>query len=493
MNITVSSRAWDAKSQSVLVIFAAKTSAGKLSLLPEAGIEAKTLSTQLESNGFAGEANEVLGLFHLDGWVVVVGLGERKNVTLDSLRQAAGTAARLLRTHPAGSLRIPAISVSGIGPSEAAQAVVEGALLAVYRYEEYKQPRERDKTRLTSIEIAVENAGARKSVQKGVDRAKVIAESVYLTRDLINGPSNLVTPTYLAKQAQALNKIPYVKVQVMGFAELKKNGFGGIVAVSQGSDHPAQFIVIDYKPAGAKSTIALCGKGVTFDTGGISLKPSSKMELMKYDMSGAAAVLGTLKAVSELKMPQRVIGIIAATENMPSGTAQKPGDILKTLSGKTVEVLNTDAEGRLVLADCLHYAKRFNPDAVIDLATLTGACVVALGSEAIGLMSTDDRLAKRIIDSGEATQERLWRLPLWEPYGQLMESDIADLKNVSNTGEAGTITAGKFLESFTEGLKWAHLDIASTAWTQSDKPYKPKGAVGIGVRLLVDLIDNWKK
>jgi len=210
-------------------------------------------------------------------------------------------------------------------------------------------------------------------------------------------------------------------------------------------------------------------------------------------MAGAAAVLGTVQAAATLKLPVRVVGIIAAAENMPSGTAQRPGDVLKTLSGKTVEVLNTDAEGRLVLADCLHYAKRYKPDAVVDLATLTGACVVALGSEAIGLMTQSDRLAGALEEAGKITHERVWRLPLWEEYGgPLIKSDIADLRNVTNTGEAGTITAAKFLEAFAEGLTWAHLDIAGTAWSEKEKPYVPKGAVGIGVRLLIALMERWK-
>ena len=217
------------------------------------------------------------------------------------------------------------------------------------------------------------------------------------------------------------------------------------------------------------------------------------MELMKYDMAGAAAVLGTIKAAATLKLPVRIVGIIAATDNMPSGSAQKPGDVLKTLSGKTVEVLNTDAEGRLVLTDCLHYAKRYKPNYTIDIATLTGACVVALGSEAVGLMTNDERLATRLTQAGEQAYERVWRLPLWEEYGgPLVKSDIADLKNVTNTGEAGTITAAKFLEQFVEGMRWAHLDIAGTAWTDKPKPYVPKGAVGIGVRLLIELMEQGK-
>ena len=262
--------------------------------------------------------------------------------------------------------------------------------------------------------------------------------------------------------------------------------------MAQGSAHPAQFIVLDYAPPRAKQTFVFCGKGITFDSGGISLKPAEKMEQMKYDMSGAATVLGTLKVAATLKLPVRVVGIIAATENLPSGTAQKPGDVLKTLSGKTVEVINTDAEGRLVLSDCLHYAKRYKPDCVVDLATLTGACVIALGSEAIGLFSKDERLVARLNQAGKETHERVWRLPLWDEYAELIRSDIADSKNAGNR-EAGATTAAKFLEEFTQGLRrWAHLDIAGTAWTERDKPYIPKGAVGVGVRLLVQLMEHWK-
>jgi leucyl aminopeptidase len=339
----------------------------------------------------------------------------------------------------------------------------------------------------------VERSGDVSHARRGVEKAEVIAEAVSLVRDLITGPSNLVTPTYLANQARAIAKQHRLKCTVIPFAQLKRRGFGGIVGVAQGSAHPAQFIVLEYKPARAKATFAFCGKGITFDSGGISIKPSAKMEQMKYDMSGAAAVMGTVKVAATLKLPVRVIGIIAATENLPSGTAQKPGDVLKTLSGKTVEVINTDAEGRLVLSDCLHYAKRFKPDCCVDLATLTGACIVALGAEAIGLMTKDERLAARINQAGKETHERVWRLPLWDEYAPLLKSDIADIKNVTDTGQAGTITAAKFLEEFAQGLPWAHLDIASTAWIDKDKPYVPKGAVGIGVRLLINLMENWKR
>jgi leucyl aminopeptidase len=424
----------------------------------------------------------------------VVGLGKAKDLSLDRARQFAATAARTVRARGHTSLTLPILSERGLAsPAAVTQAMTEGALLGLYRYDQFKKvPKHEQSQRIGAITLVVERTGDVAAAKRAVEKGQVLAETVYLVRDLINGPSNFVTPTYLANQARAIARQHRLKCQVIPFAQLKRLGFGGIVGVAQGSAHPAQFVVLDYRPPRAKRTFAFCGKGVTFDSGGISIKPSAKMEQMKYDMSGAAAVLGTVKAAASLNLPVRVVGMIAATENLPSGTAQKPGDVLKTLSGKTIEVINTDAEGRLVLADCLHYAKRYKPDCVVDLATLTGACIVALGKEAIGLLTSDERLAARLNQAGKTTHERVWRLPLWREYAELMKSDVADLKNVSDTGEAGTITAAAFLEAFADGLPWAHLDIAGTAWTEKDKPYVPKGAVGIGVRLLIELMERWR-
>ena len=464
-------------------------------LLPPSSVARdRELLRLVASSGFRGAANETLFLPRGRGWVLVVGLGKAKQLSLERVRQFAGTAARAARARGFKHIALPVLAERMLGPAAVvAQAAVEGVLLSLYRYDRLKQlPKHERQRRLEAATIVVERAGEVAPAKRAVEKAQVLAEAVSLVRDLINGPSNIVTPTYLANQARAIARQHRLKCTVIPFPRLKRLGFGGIVGVAQGSAHPAQFIVLEYNPPRRKATFALCGKGITFDSGGISIKPAAKMEQMKYDMSGAAAVLGTIKAAATLKLPFRIVGIIAATENMPSGTAQKPGDVLTTLSGKTVEVLNTDAEGRLVLADCLHYAKRYKPDCCVDLATLTGACVVALGSEAVGLMTKDERLAARISQAGKETYERVWRLPLWDEYGPAMKSDIADLRNVTNTGEAGTITAGKFLEEFAEGLPWAHLDIAGTAWTEKNKPYIPKGAVGIGVRLLVKLMEDWK-
>ena len=473
-------------------------------LLPASTARDAGLRRLVDSSGFRGAHNETallpvppLGRGQAgprgNRWVLVVGLGKAKDLSLERARQFAGTAAKTARARGFRDLVLPVLADRNLGsPALTAQALAEGAWLGLYRYDWLKEvPRHERARRVDHLTLVVERAGDAVLARRAIERAEILAGAVTLVRDLINGPANLVTPAALAKEARRLATTHRLRVQVIPFVRLKRQGFGGIVGVAQGSAHPAQFIVLDYRPARARATFALCGKGITFDSGGISLKPSSKMEQMKYDMAGAAAVLGTVQAAARLRLPVRIVGIIAAAENMPSGTAQRPGDVVRTLSGKTVEVLNTDAEGRLVLADCLHYAKRFKPDAAIDLATLTGACVVALGSEAIGLMTKDERLAARLNQAGKETYERVWRLPLWDEYGPALKSDIADLRNVTNTGEAGTITAAKFLEAFTEGMPWAHLDIAGTAWTDKDRPYVPKGAVGIGVRLLVEFMERW--
>jgi len=495
MRITVRSGRVEQVRGSVAVFGALEGDVKPQRLVPASTGRDRGLARLVAGCGLRGAAGETALLPRGASWTLVVGLGKANDLSLEAVRRFAGAAARTVRARGMNALALPVLKERGMGDAQAvAQALVEGALLGLYRYDRLrtKIPRH-ERHRLNTLTLVVERAGDVAAATRGVARAEAIAEAVILARDLINGPSNLVTPTYLANQARQIAKQPRLTCKVIPFAQLKRLGFGGIVGVAQGSNHPAQFIVLDYKPARSKATFVFCGKGITFDSGGISLKPSAKMEQMKYDMSGAAAVLGILKSAARLRIPHRVVGIIAATENMPSGTAQKPGDVLKTLSGKTIEVLNTDAEGRLVLSDCLHYAKRYKPDCCVDLATLTGACIVALGAEAIGLMTKDERLAARLNQAGKATHERVWRLPLWDDYAPMLKSDVADIKNVTDTGQAGTITAAKFLEEFAEGLpSWAHLDIAGTAWTERDKPYVPKGAVGVGVRLLIHLMETWR-
>ncbi|MBC8074592.1 MAG: leucyl aminopeptidase, partial [Chloroflexales bacterium] len=331
------------------------------------------------------------------------------------------------------------------------------------------------------------------AARRGVAVGQAIAAGVKLARDLANHPGNVVTPSYLGEAATQLGAQLGVQTPVFGPEELRAQGFGGILAVAQGSAQEPRFIIMEHGAALENvPTVVLVGKGITFDTGGISIKPAENMDNMKMDMGGAAAVFGAMHAVASLKLPLHVVGLVASAENMPSATAYKPGDIITTLSGKTVEVLNTDAEGRIVLADALHYAQRYSPQGVVDLATLTGAIMVALGPHAIGAMGTSPELIQRLERAGDATGERVWELPLWDEYREMVKSEIADLRNTGGARFGGAITAAAFLAAFAGDMPWVHLDIAGTAWTErSSKAYVARGATGIGVRLLVQLLRDW--
>ena len=330
-----------------------------------------------------------------------------------------------------------------------------------------------------------------KLIGEGSRKGTIISDSVCLARNLVNGPGNQVTPTLLAEKARQIAKDHSMEIQVLEVSEAAAMGMGAFSAVAQGSQEPGKFIILEYNKRKGLDTIALVGKGITFDSGGISIKPSENMERMKDDMSGAAAVLTTLLAASRLQIPLHLVGIIPATENLPSGKAYKPGDVLKTLSGQTVEVISTDAEGRLILADALTYSLRYKPKAIIDLATLTGACVIALGDHVIGLLGNEESLQKKIEEASQKTGEKAWRLPLWDEYFDYMKSDVADFRNVG-TRAAGTIIGGIFLSKFVEKTPWAHLDIAGPAFIEKERPYIPKGGTGVGVRLLLQLLRDWK-
>ena len=307
----------------------------------------------------------------------------------------------------------------------------------------------------------------------------------------MNRPSNDKTPIMLSDEARRMAGRFGLSCEILNEAAIKRLKMGGLLGVAKGSKEPPRFIILGHnKNAKNLDTIVIIGKAITFDSGGISIKPSENMEKMKYDMSGGAAVMGAMQAAARLKIPLRIIGLIPAAENLPSGAAQKPGDIVRMHDGKTVEIISTDAEGRMILGDALSYAKSYKPKAVIDLATLTGACVIALGNDAIGMMGTDDKLKDKVKEAGELSYERVWELPLWEEYGELIKSDIADIKNVGGR-PAGTITGGYFLSRFIEKTQWVHLDIAGTAWEEKGRPYKPKGATGVGIRLLSELFINW--
>ncbi|MDA8157053.1 MAG: leucyl aminopeptidase [Actinomycetota bacterium] len=410
--------------------------------------------------------------------VLLAGLGPRDKSTPETIRQAGGAAASYLKNT---RLANAALSTRTFDGQEASPAdFIQGMLLAHYRFGAYKK--EEDKKGLESLAVLSKKE---KELAAPVKKAEIIADAVGFTRNLINTPANDMTPTALAEAARSIGS--GVSVQVIEKNEAIKLGMGAFIAVSKGSMEPPKFIILEYKGGVDKKPVVLIGKSITFDSGGISIKPSEGMEKMKYDMAGGGAVLGVFKAISGMKLPLHVIGILPATENLPGGTATRPGDIAKTIGGKTIEIINTDAEGRLVLADALGYAKKYEPAAVIDIATLTGACDIALGGEAVALMGNDENLIARIQDASGKTGERTWHMPLFDEYKDYIKSDVADLKN--SGGRSGSlVTAGYFLKEFANGLSWAHLDIASTAWTDKDRPYSPKGATGIGVRLLIEFL-----
>jgi leucyl aminopeptidase len=428
--------------------------------------------------------------------VLLIGLGKRDALNAERLRVAAAVAvqqARELRI-AAPTFAVPTISandVTTIDAEAAGQALAEGALLGNYRFTAFKSDLSDDERFVVDeVAIVVADEALAAGLTTGVSVGSAVARGVQLARDLANSPGNSLTPTALADAAASMAGETGLQATVWGREQLAAEGFGGLLAVAKGSAEEPRFVVLEHGQAGQGPTICLVGKGITFDTGGISIKPAANMEDMKFDMGGAAAVIGALRAVADLKLPLHVVGLVAACENMPSATAYKPGDIITTLSGKTIEVLNTDAEGRIILADALYYAQRYNPAAIIDLATLTGACVVALGHAAAGLIGNDEALVQRIAQAGEQTGERAWHLPLYDDYKEQIKSTYADIKNTGGR-EGGALTAAAFLSHFAGQYPWAHLDIAGTAWTTQPKPYQPKGATGYGVRLLVAALRAW--
>ena len=414
--------------------------------------------------------------------VLVVGLGKRDEMEPERARVAAALAAK-----EAG--RLEATSIAWIlpeaGDAEAVAAgLVEGTVLGDYRFDRFqsKDPNDPSPTRIASLTVVGPD-----SLGEAVEAARTCAEAQNRARDLQSLPSNVATPSYLAQRAEEIAAgADSVSVEVLGRDEIAAKDMGGLIAVSQGSEEEPKLIVLRYSGGGAGPTLGLVGKGVTFDTGGISLKPSAAMHEMKMDMSGAAAVLEAVAAIAELELPLDLIAIVPATENMPSGSAIKPGDVITQYNGKTVEVNNTDAEGRLILADALAYAVELEAERIVDLATLTGAVVVALGSTYAGLMSNDDALAQEVEEAGRTSGELVWRLPLHPEYKELFKGTVADLANTASKRKAGTIYAGSFLEEFVGETPWAHIDIAGTAWDVG-REYTGNDASGYGVRLLVEL------
>jgi leucyl aminopeptidase len=455
------------------------------------------ISRLIDDGDFKGKAQET-ALLYTNGdmpakRVLVVGLGKEEEFGLEAIRVAAATAAKRVRDLRVGhfSTIVHGGERGGISLADATQAVVEGTEMALYEFKELKTEREDDPKEVKDMTFVVFDETKRPEVEAAVKVGRKIVAGVHLTRDLVNRPANYATPTNLAQHAQEMAHQFGMTCQVLDEAEMEKLGMGSLLGVARGTDEPAKFIILEHH-AGRDDldTIVLVGKGITFDSGGISIKNRDGMEAMKGDMAGGAAVLGAMRAVAALDLPLHVVGLVPATENLPSGKAYKPGDVVRAMSGMTIEVISTDAEGRMILADALAYAGRYRPKAVVDVATLTGAIVVALGHQATGLFSNNDDLAARLESAGQTTYERVWRFPLFKEYGEQLKSHVADVKHVGGR-PAGSITAAFFLSKFVGDFPWAHLDIAGKAWTDEDKPYTPKWATGVGVRLLTQFLRDW--
>jgi len=446
---------------------------------------------------FTGEAGQLL-LIHAPAnmpaeRIALVGLGKSREAELNSLRQAAGKVVQKLKENRIRScvLALPQASVPKTDLAERVSAVTEGVLLADYRFDRYRtEDTDKLPPKIDKIIMLVGPRDELAAAETAVDRSQKTLRGVFLARDLVNEPGNTKSPEHLAARAREVAEETGLRCTILEKTALEKEQLGALLGVAQGSIREPRLIVLEHQ-GGTKQEkpTVLIGKGVVFDAGGISLKPAEKMDEMKMDMAGGAAVLGTLYAAALLELPINLVGIVPAVENLPSGTAIRPGDILTTHSGTTVEVLNTDAEGRLILADALSYARRFEPGTVIDLATLTGACIIALGHHAAAVLGTDESLIRKLLKAGERSGEKLWQLPLWQPYSEQVKSDVADIKNIGGRA-AGTITAAAFLKHFARDLRWAHLDIAGTAWEEQGKPTQPKGGTGFGVRLLLDYLKS---
>jgi leucyl aminopeptidase len=454
------------------------------------------ISNLLEQGDFKGELFECRLLYPYGALpakrILLTGLGKKGEFNLERWRGAASKAGQFIRDSGIKQFAFSINEFNGFSKRELAESFVTGLLLGTYQFDEFKT-HEKDKIKeIGEMVILGETAEEIQSLIDGVRIGKIISEAVCMARDLVNGPSNKVTPTVLADRAQQIAKDHAMEIQVFEMSQAEAMGMEAFVAVAKGSQEPGKFISLEYNKGKGLDTIALVGKGITFDSGGISIKPSEKMERMKDDMSGAAAVMAAMQAASELQLPLHLVGIIPATENLPSGKAYKPGDILKTLSGQTVEVISTDAEGRLILSDALTYSLRYQPKAIIDLATLTGACVIALGDYISGLFGNDESLLKRIEEASGKTGEMVWKLPLWDEYFEFLKSDVADFRNVG-TRSAGAIMGAIFLSKFVEKTPWVHLDIAGPASIEKDRPYIPRGGTGAGVRLLIQLLRDWNR
>jgi len=421
--------------------------------------------------------------------ILIAGLGPKNKLTTDVLRNVSGKIAHKIRSMGLPEFSIIVPSVFPIDSNSAISAIVEGSILSMYSFDTYKKEKSEKSPNLSILVSNLQNA------QKIISKAEIVSQGVIYARSIANLPPNDCSPSRLASFANAVATKNRLKCKIISKDELRKKGFGGISAVGQGSKNEPKLIILEHnKGRRNDKPVLLVGKAVTFDTGGISLKPGDKMDEMKFDKCGGCTVLGIMKVVSELKLPINVVGIIPSVENMPGSESFRPGDIVRLYSGKTAEILNTDAEGRLILADALSYGiKQYSPKSVIDIATLTGACIVALGNNVAALVSNNQLLSEKIKKSSEKTSEEIWQLPINDDYMDMIKSGVADMRNIGMGRAAGTITAAAFLANAVGDTPWVHLDIAGTAWTQDaskKKSYNPKGATGFGVRLIIDYLSK---
>jgi len=474
---------------------------GRLAALDRAwgGVVARAL----RSGDFRGREGQTAVLYP-DGRdtperALLVGVGPAEGLSAESLRRAAGRTVQAAAARSARRVALVAPTLRGLKAPDAVRAMAEGAVLADYRFDAYKRRSENGPVSVRRIALVLERVGDLRAARRRAQEAAVVAECQNVARRLSNEPPNRLPPAALAREAQKVAREVGLRCRVFDVAELRRRKMGALLAVGGGSTHPPRLVVLEHNAPRGRSgrtrrpTVCVVGKGITFDSGGLSIKPAMGMPDMKHDMSGGAAVVGILRAAALLKLPLHVVGVVPAAENLLGSKAYRPSDIVRSASGRTIEILNTDAEGRVVLADGLHFAtSEYQPEAVVDLATLTGACIVALGSHASGLMGNDDALVERLRKAGELSGERVWPLPLFEEHRKAMKSEVADLRNTGGR-DAGASTAAAFLQAFVGDVPWAHLDIAGTANSDSAGPYHPKGATGVGVRLVTEMLRSWSE
>jgi leucyl aminopeptidase len=484
----------DVQALAVAVFKDEKAAEGILKELDEAA--GGVIKSVIESEELKGKEGETVYV-HLGSntglratRLLLIGVGERESYQPAQVSQMAGAVARFLRGK---NVKTIGLITRAVGDAEkAVAAATEGATIGLFEPDKYRTV---DKEGRTIERLVIISEGAdEEALKRGAEKGRIIGESVNFTRDLANEPGAYMTPTNMAERAREIAEEFGLSVDVLDEARMEQEGMGALLSVSRGSEEDAKLIILKYTPRDAspqseENLLAFVGKGITFDSGGISLKPGENMELMKYDMSGGATVLGAMRAIAQLKPSIPVLGVVPASENLPSGKATKPGDVVTAMSGKTIEIINTDAEGRLVLSDAICYAKKLGAKRILDMATLTGAVSIALGDVNTAILGTDQEFINEVIAAGKEVGEKFWQLPLDKEYTKQIKSDIADIKNVGGR-KAGTITAAAFLKEFADGVSWAHLDIAGTAWGDDAKPYRAKGPTGIAVRTLLQIVER---